>query len=203
MARWHIYNKEWWRSSAPCRPHPAASPSAGTHGNGRCRVKSTLHRPLGCSSPPAREWRKQRLKGLALAVYFVGNGQFLAALGTTSGQYAATISRLHALTETMFVVSLAVVGLECSFHCVYAVFCLLSWASRTAGTGGAGYRCRRAKRGLFNLRGAKVCKLFEMSQGFGMISMPLGARTRRGERAGGLYRAKRLLCSAMSSASSK
>ena len=69
--------------------------------------------------------------------------------------------------------------------------------------GGAGYRCRRAKRGLFNLRGAKVCKLFEMSQGFGMISMPLGARTRRGERVGGLYRAKRLLCSAMSSASSK
>ena len=64
---------------------------------------------------------KQREK-LVLAVYFIGNGQLLAALGTTSGQYAATISRLHALTETMFVVSLAVVGLECSFHCVYAVF---------------------------------------------------------------------------------
>ena len=77
---------------------------------------------------------KQREK-LVLAVYFVRNSQLLAALGTTSGQYAATISRLHALTETMFVVSLAVVGLECSFHCVYAVFCLLSWASRTAGTG--------------------------------------------------------------------
>ena len=122
VARWHIYNKEWWRSCAACRPPPSASPSAGTHGNGRCRVKSTLHRPLGCSSPPAREWRKQRRKGLALAVYFVRNGQLLAALGTTSGQYAATISRLHALTETMFVVSLAVVGLECSCHCVYAVF---------------------------------------------------------------------------------
>ena len=134
VARWHIYNKEWWRSCAACRPPPSASPSAGTHGNGRCRVKSTLHRPLGCSSPPAREWRKQRRKGLALAVYFVRNGQLLAALGTTSGQYAATISRLHALTETMFVVSLAVVGLECSFHCVYAVFCLLSWTLRTART---------------------------------------------------------------------
>ena len=124
VARWHIYNKEWWRSSAACRPHPAVSPSAGTHGNGRCRVKSTLHRPLGCSSPPAREWRKQRRKGLALAVYFVRNGQFLAALGTTSGQYAATISRLHALTETMLVVSLPVVGLECSFHFCILVFVL-------------------------------------------------------------------------------
>ena len=144
---------------------------------------------------------KQREK-LVLAVYFIGNGQLLAALGTTSGQYAATISRLHALTETMFVVSLAVVGLECSFHCVYAVFvCCLGPCELPEGV--SGYRCRRAKRGLFNLRGAKVCKLFEMSQGFGMISMPLEARTRRGKRAGGLYRAKRLLCSAMSSASSK
>ena len=73
-----------------------------------------------------------------LAMSLVRNGQFLAALGTTSGQYAATISRLHALTETMFVVSLAVVGLECSFHCVYAVFLFVVFGFAGFGNGCSG-----------------------------------------------------------------
>ena len=55
-------------------------------------------------------------------MYFVRHGELLATLCTTGSQYAATISRLHALTETMLVVSLSVVRLECSFHCSYAVF---------------------------------------------------------------------------------
>ena len=55
--------------------------------------------------------------GLFLAVYFVRNGEFLATFSATSGEYATTVSGQHALTETMLVVSLSVVGLECSFHC--------------------------------------------------------------------------------------
>ena len=59
---------------------------------------------------------------LVFAMNFVRHGQLLAALCAAGSQYAASVGRLHALTETMFVVSFAVVGLECSFHCVYAVF---------------------------------------------------------------------------------
>ena len=61
---------------------------------------------------------------LLLAVNLVANGQLLATLGATGSQYAAAISRLHALTETMLVVSLPVVGLECSFHFCILVFVL-------------------------------------------------------------------------------
>lgn len=63
-------------------------------------------------------------KRLLLAVNLVANGQLLATLGATGSQYAAAISRLHALTETMLVVSLPVVGLECSFHFCILVFVL-------------------------------------------------------------------------------
>ena len=62
---------------------------------------------------------------LVLAMNFVRHGQLLAALCAAGSQYAASVGRLHALTETMFVVSFAVVGLECSFHFVYAVFFVL------------------------------------------------------------------------------
>lgn len=55
--------------------------------------------------------------GLFFAVYFVRNGEFLATFSATSGEYATTVSGQHTLTETMLVVSLSVVGLECSFHC--------------------------------------------------------------------------------------
>ena len=60
--------------------------------------------------------------GLFLAVNLVGHGQLLATLGTTSSEHAATIGGLHALTETMLIITLAVVGLECSFHsCTYVL----------------------------------------------------------------------------------
>lgn len=54
---------------------------------------------------------------LFLAVYFVRNGELLTAFGTTRSQNATTVGSRHALTETMLVVSLAIVGLERSFHC--------------------------------------------------------------------------------------
>lgn len=53
---------------------------------------------------------------LLLTVNFVRNGELLAALGTTGSEYATTICSGHTLTETMLVVSLAIVGLERSFH---------------------------------------------------------------------------------------
>ena len=64
---------------------------------------------------------------LLLAVYFVRNGKLLAALCATGSANATTICGLHALTETVLVVALAVVRLECSFHFLYRynfiVFC--------------------------------------------------------------------------------
>lgn len=55
---------------------------------------------------------------LLFAVNFVRDGEFLAALCATGGENAAAIGGLHALTETVLVVALAVVRLECSFHCI-------------------------------------------------------------------------------------
>lgn len=67
-------------------------------------------------------WMKSGADLLVLAMNFVRYGQLFATFGATSSQYATTISSLHALTETMLVVSFSVVGLECSFHFCYAVF---------------------------------------------------------------------------------
>ena len=55
---------------------------------------------------------------LLLAVYLIGNGEFLAALCATGSENATTIGGLHALTETVLVIALAIVRLECSFHFV-------------------------------------------------------------------------------------
>ena len=56
---------------------------------------------------------------------FVSNSQFLAAFSTTSSQYAATVCSSHSLEETMFVTTLALRWLECTFHsvivCIYAL----------------------------------------------------------------------------------
>ena len=56
---------------------------------------------------------------------FVSNSQFLATLSTTSSEHAATISSSHSLKETMFVTTLALRWLECTFHsvivCIYAL----------------------------------------------------------------------------------
>lgn len=61
----------------------------------------------------------------SLAVNFVGDGQFLATFGATRSEHATTVCSLHALTKTVFVVSLSVVRLECSFHCVYVIFLII------------------------------------------------------------------------------
>ena len=60
---------------------------------------------------------------------FVRNGQLFATFCTTSCQYATAIGSKHTLTETMLVVSLTIVGLECSFHFCYAVFLFLIYIS--------------------------------------------------------------------------
>ena len=64
---------------------------------------------------------RMRDKKLVFAVNFVCNRQFLATFCATGSQYATAVSRSHTLAETMFVVSLSVVGLKCSFHFIYAV----------------------------------------------------------------------------------
>lgn len=63
---------------------------------------------------------------LLLAVYFVRNGKLLAALCATGSENATTICGLHALTETVLVVALAVVRLECSFHFYIDIILLYS-----------------------------------------------------------------------------
>lgn len=56
--------------------------------------------------------------GLRLhSVVFVRNGQFLSSFSTTCCQYSAAVCSSHSLTETVFVLSLSVRGLKCSFHC--------------------------------------------------------------------------------------
>ena len=94
---------------------------------------------------------------------FVGYGQLLATLSATGSQNAATVSRLHALTETMLVVSLSVVRLECSFHFRYAVFCFLiyiSFVARKVSTV-APSLAALSSRGTFTLRGANLGILFD------------------------------------------
>ena len=131
---------------------------------------------------------------LFLSVYFVRNGELLTAFGTTRSQNATTVGSRHALTETMLVVSLAIVGLERSFHCcIYRYYCML---------------CRRCSR-TYLFRSAKIitiphpakksgkkCHYHRKSSHFrssfcseiDVIHSPA---------------AKRAACSAMSSASSK
>ena len=64
---------------------------------------------------------------------FVRNGQLLATFCTTSCQYATAISSLHTLTETMLVVSLTIVGLECSFHFLLCYFFVFWYTYHRAG----------------------------------------------------------------------
>lgn len=72
--------------------------------------------------------------GLFLSVYLVGNCQFLAAFSTAGSQHSAAVLCLHAVAEPMFVISLSVVGLKCSFHFLMLVFlfCLFLSASRAS-----------------------------------------------------------------------
>ena len=57
--------------------------------------------------------------GQLLAVVFAADREFSAALLAACGEHAATVLRLHTLTETMLVDALAVVGLECTFHVLF------------------------------------------------------------------------------------
>lgn len=53
---------------------------------------------------------------LFLTVNFVRNRQLFTAMTATRSQNTATIRRLHTLTESVLILSLAVVGLKCTFH---------------------------------------------------------------------------------------
>lgn len=58
----------------------------------------------------------EQVRELLLSVHFVGNCQFLASLCAAGCQHAAAIGCLHAFTEAVLVVSLAVVRLISTFH---------------------------------------------------------------------------------------
>ena len=66
-----------------------------------------------------------------LAVFFVWNGEFLAAFSATWCQYAATGCCCHSLTETVLVIAATVVGLKCSFHIV--CYCLIIMSHSDSG----------------------------------------------------------------------
>jgi hypothetical protein len=58
-----------------------------------------------------------RCRLLLLTTAFVGYGQFLSAFSTACSQYATTVSGSHSLQKAVFVTTLALRGLECTFHC--------------------------------------------------------------------------------------
>ena len=63
-------------------------------------------------------------RGLFLPVNFVGYSEFFASFCATRGEHTASIGRGHTLAKTVFVVSLAIVRLERSFHCCISIlFC--------------------------------------------------------------------------------
>lgn len=97
-------------------------------------MQKWVYKPRLSTCKPTLRSHCQRVRNvLVLAMNFVRHGQFFATFCATCCQYATTVSRLHALTETMLVVSLSVVGLECSFHCSYAVFFVLICISVSRG----------------------------------------------------------------------
>ena len=60
------------------------------------------------------------------SIVFVRNSQFLSAFSTTCCQYSAAVCCSHSLTETVFVLSLSVRGLKCSFHYCILFLCYYS-----------------------------------------------------------------------------
>ena len=97
-------------------------------------IKNERCKAVWCFASLACRFAANAMAYLVFAMNFVRHGQLLAALCAAGSQYAASVGRLHALTETMFVVSFAVVGLECSFHFVYAVlFCFLAVRAEVSG----------------------------------------------------------------------
>ena len=51
----------------------------------------------------------------------VSYGQFLATFSAACSQYAATVSGSHSLQEAVFVTTLALGRLECTFHCLIII----------------------------------------------------------------------------------
>lgn len=68
----------------------------------------------------------QKLPGSYCLLQFllVANRQLVTAFGTTAGQHLTTISRLHALTESMNGFAAAAMRLKCTFHCLISFFTL-------------------------------------------------------------------------------
>ena len=62
---------------------------------------------------------------------FVCYGQFLTTMSTTGSQNATTVGGSHSLKETVFVATLALRRLECTFH-----FRVGFYAGLTTGFGG-------------------------------------------------------------------
>jgi hypothetical protein len=63
-----------------------------------------------------------RVNALPFVVSFVGYSQTTTASCTTSRQDATAVGRCHALTESVFVLSFPVGGLERAFHGAYMFY---------------------------------------------------------------------------------
>jgi hypothetical protein len=59
----------------------------------------------------------------ALSAIFVGYAQLFTTLGPAGSQHTAAIGGLHSVAEAMFIFSLPVVGLKCSFHDDVYLYC--------------------------------------------------------------------------------
>lgn len=55
----------------------------------------------------------------------IAYGKVNATFGATTGEDLAAFGGRHSFAETVLVNSLAIRGLECSFHCLYSVFSFL------------------------------------------------------------------------------
>jgi len=54
----------------------------------------------------------------------VSYGQFLTTFSAACSQYSATVSGSHSLQEAVFVTTLTLGRLECTFHCSYFILAL-------------------------------------------------------------------------------
>ena len=58
---------------------------------------------------------------LKFVATLVGNSQLFATFCATRCQYAATVCGGHSLQEAVFVTTLALGWLECTFHCLIVI----------------------------------------------------------------------------------
>ena len=133
----HVAKKSVQSVRSVCYNIRMVSPDSNITQNTQERLTPTLHllqKGVSLSLEKAIPNTAVRYWGVAynlllLAMNFVRHGQLLATLSATRCQYATAVGCLHTLTETMLVISLSVVGLECSFHFCYAVFLFLIYIS--------------------------------------------------------------------------